>query len=196
MNKVFIFALLGVFIFVVTSFSDSQNQHNKANPTYEGMKNAYFAGGCFWGVEYHFEKKAGVIDVISGYMGGHVENPDYYEVVKGKTGHLEAVRVVYDPNRISFEELTKLFFEIHDMEQTDGQGPDIGSQYLSAIFYNDKKEKETSENVIGILTDKGYKVATSLYEASEFYPAEGYHQNYYARTGKLPYCHTYKKIFD
>ncbi len=195
MNKYTVIALMGILLLVVTSFSSNQ-EPIKSKYENENTKNAYFAGGCFWGVEYHFEKKDGVLDVLSGYMGGHVKNPNYYEVIKGKTGHLESVKVVYDPNKISYEELTKLFFEIHDMEQTDGQGPDIGSQYLSAIFYNDDAEKKTVQNVIDILTTKGYKVATSLYEANEFFTAEGYHQNYYARTGKLPYCHTYKKIFD
>ena len=143
----------------------------------ENIKNAYFAGGCFWGVEYHLEKKKGVKDVISGYMGGLIKNPDYYQVVKGNTGHLETVKVSYDSNVVSFEELTKLFFEIHDMEQTDGQGPDIGTQYLSAIFYNDKKEKESAKKIINILTNKGYNVATTMYKANTFYDAENFHQN-------------------
>ena len=192
--KTFILILLGIAtLLFASSFSKKDTIKTKEYPS--NYKSAYFAGGCFWGVEYHFEKKKGVIDAISGYMGGHVENPDYYEVIRGKTGHLESVRIVYDPEVVSFEELTKLFFEIHDMEQTDGQGPDIGSQYLSAIFYNDEKEKKTSQNLIDILTQKGYKVATTLQEVSTFYTAEGYHQNYYARKGSLPYCHIYKKIF-
>ena len=161
----------------------------------ESTKNAYFAGGCFWGVEYHFEKKKGVIDAISGYMGGMVENPNYFQVIKGNTGHLETVKVVYDPKLITYEDLAKLFFEIHDMEQTNGQGPDIGSQYLSAIFYNDIEEKKVNEKLIDILTNKGYNVATTLYKANEFFDAESYHQNYYQRKGGLPYCHSYKKIF-
>lgn len=193
--KYFILIILAVMtLLYASSFSKEDSIEQKEYPSH--YKSAYFAGGCFWGVEYHFEKKKGVIDAISGYMGGEVENPDYYSVVRGKTGHLESVRVVYDPTIISFEALTKLFFEIHDMEQTNGQGPDIGSQYLSAIFYNDDTEKKISEDLIHTLTKKGYKVATSLYEASTFYSAEGYHQDYYARKGSLPYCHAYKKIFD
>lgn len=161
----------------------------------ETTKNAYFAGGCFWGVEYHFEKQKGVKDVISGYMGGMIKDPNYYQVSNGNTGHLESVKVVYDPNIISYEKLTKLFFEIHDMEQKDGQGPDIGSQYLSAVFYNDIKEKNITKKLINILTNKGYNVATSLYKAHDFFDAESFHQDYYQRKGGVPYCHSYKKIF-
>ena len=128
-------------------------------------------------------------------MGGWVKNPGYYDVIKGKTGHVETVKVVYDPKIVSFEELAKLFFEIHDPEQTDGQGPDIGSQYLSAIFYHNEEERKTAQKLVDILTNKGYKIATSLVEVSPFYEAEGFHQDYYARTGKTPYCHIYKKIF-
>lgn len=156
---------------------------------------AYFAAGCFWGVEHHFEKFPGVHSAVSGYMGGHFENPDYRSVCTGTTGHLETVRVEYDECVVSFKDLAKHFFEIHDFTQTDGQGPDIGSQYLSAIFYLDEKQKQASLEIIDQLEDKGYKVATSLYEASSFYEAEDYHQDYYAKTGKVPYCHTYKKIF-
>lgn len=193
MKKLFIAFFIGISFLVVNSFSDKKIVEK---PIDKNLKVAYFAGGCFWGVEHHFEKKKGVKDAISGYMGGWVENPDYYEVVRGKTGHVETVKVVYDPKLVSFEELTKLFFEIHDPEQKDGQGPDIGSQYLSGIFYHNEQEKQTAQKVIDILTSKGYDVATSLVEVSPFYTAEGYHQDYYARTGKTPYCHIYKKIFD
>lgn len=159
------------------------------------IKEAYFAAGCFWGVEYHFEKLKGVNSAISGYMGGHTLNPDYHSVCSGTTGHLEVVKIEYDSNIVSYEELLKLFFEIHDFTQTNGQGPDIGSQYLSAIYYEDKKEKETIDSIIEILKNKGYKVATSLYEMVTFYEAEDYHQDYYERHQKVPYCHSYNKIF-
>ncbi|MGB1226579.1 MAG: peptide-methionine (S)-S-oxide reductase MsrA [Poseidonibacter sp.] len=159
------------------------------------IKEAYFAAGCFWGVEYHFEKLKGVNSAISGYMGGHTLNPDYHSVCSGTTGHLEVVKIEYDSNIVSYEELLKLFFEIHDFTQTNGQGPDIGSQYLSAIYYEDEKEKETINSIIEILKNKGYKVATSLYEMVTFYEAEDYHQDYYERHQKVPYCHSYNKIF-
>lgn len=159
------------------------------------IKQAYFAAGCFWGVEYHFEKLKGVNSAISGYMGGHMENPDYRSVCSGTTGHLEVVKIEYDSSVVSYEELLKLFFEIHDFTQTNGQGPDIGSQYLSAIYYEDESEKEMIENVIKELTNKGFKVATSVYEMVPFYEAEDYHQDYYERHQKVPYCHSYRKIF-
>jgi peptide methionine sulfoxide reductase msrA/msrB len=161
------------------------------------IKKAYFAAGCFWGVEYHFQKYNGVISAESGYMGGNTKNPTYQEVCYTNTGHLEVVEVNYDESIVSFEELAKLFFEIHDPTQTNGQGPDIGSQYLSAIFYNDNEEKKISEKLINILEQKGLKVATNLINANEhkFYIAEDYHQDYYFKTGKTPYCHSYIKRF-
>lgn len=160
-------------------------------------KKAYFAGGCFWGVEYWFEKQKGVINADSGYMGGELENPTYQEVCYSDTGHLETVEVIYDPQIISFEKLCKLFFEIHNPEQTNGQGPDIGSQYLSAIFYNDEKEKEIAQKLIEELENKGMKIATKLIDTREhkFYKAEEEHQNYYKLRNSKPYCHTYTKRF-
>ena len=161
----------------------------------QNIKKAYFAAGCFWGVEYHFEKLNGVISAISGYMGGHIENPTYQVVCSGFSGHLEVVEVTFDENIVSFEDLVKLFFEIHDFTQTNGQGPDIGSQYLSAIFYIDDEQKRISEDLIKELNQKGFIVATSLYELVPFYEAEEYHQDYYERHKKVPYCHSYRKIF-
>jgi peptide methionine sulfoxide reductase msrA/msrB len=156
---------------------------------------AYFAAGCFWGVEHHFSKLKGVYSATSGYMGGHTDDPDYNAICTGNTGHLEAVKIDFDECQISFEELSKYFFEIHDFTQTNGQGPDIGSQYLSAIFYVDNAQKETTLKLIDLLEDLNFKVATSLHETSKFYKAEDYHQDYYVKTGKTPYCHTYRKIF-
>ncbi len=161
----------------------------------EGNKKAYFAGGCFWGVEHHFEKKEGVIDARSGYMGGRTLNPSYQEVSYSNTGHIEVVEVEYDPKKVSYEALAKLFFEIHDPTQKDGQGPDIGEQYLSVVFYNDDDEKATAEKLIGILKAKGYDVATQLRKKEAFWKAEDYHQDYYKKTGKQPYCHSYTKRF-
>ena len=161
------------------------------------IKSAYFAGGCFWGVEYYFEKLEGVQSAISGYMGGHLENPTYRDICSGTTGHLEVVQVNYDENIVLFKNLAKLFFEIHDPSQTNGQGPDIGSQYLSAIFYNDIEEKECSESLIAELEQKDYFIATQLVnkENIPFYKAEEYHQNYYFVHNKIPYCHSYTKRF-
>ena len=159
------------------------------------IKKAYFAGGCFWGVEFYFEKLEGVITAISGYMGGHIQNPTYEMVCSGFSGHLEVVEITYDEDIVSFEKLARLFFEIHDFTQINGQGPDIGSQYLSAIFYANEEQKEVSEKLIKELSNKGYKVATSIYKMVPFYQAEEYHQDYYERHKKVPYCHRYKKIF-
>jgi len=160
-------------------------------------KRAYFAGGCFWGVEYHFDNLDGVIVAKSGYMGGKTKNPTYEDVCYKDTGHLETVEVIYDPKKISFEKLAKLFFEIHDPTQTNGQGPDIGSQYLSAVFYNSEDEKRVVEDLINQLEKKALKVATKLIPSCEheFYEAEDYHQDYYKKHNKLPYCHVYKKRF-
>ena len=158
-------------------------------------KKAYFAGGCFWGVEHHFEKMKGVKSVVSGFMGGTIKNPSYKDVIYKNSGHLEVVEVTYNPNEVSYESLTKLFFEIHDPTQKNGQGPDIGAQYLSGIFTSDKKEKEVIYKLIGILNNKGLDIATKVYASVPFYKAEEYHQDYYAKTGKKPYCHSYKKLF-
>ena len=160
-------------------------------------RSAYFAGGCFWGVEYHFENLAGVTSAVSGYMGGTVHAPSYREVCSGMTGHLEVVKVNYDPNVVTYETLAKLFFEIHDPTQTNGQGPDIGSQYLSAVFYETQEEKDIIQKLINILEDKGYKVATKLISThnTPFFEAEEYHQDYYFKHNKAPYCHSYTKRF-
>lgn len=156
---------------------------------------AYFAGGCFWGVEYYMEQQKGVKSVVSGFMGGHVKNPSYKDVVYKKTGHLETVEVTYDPKVVSYETLAKLFFEIHDPTQSNGQGPDIGSQYLSAVFVANEAERQTVEKLIAKLQQNGFKVATKILSASEFYRAEEQHQDYYKRHNKAPYCHGYVKRF-
>jgi peptide methionine sulfoxide reductase msrA/msrB len=158
-------------------------------------RKAVFASGCFWGTQYYLGRIDGVIGTTVGYCGGEVENPTYEEVCAGNTGHLEAVEVKYDPNEVSYEKLTKMFFETHDPTQVGGQGPDIGSQYQSVIFYGNEGEKEIAQKLIDILNNKGMKIATELKPASKFWPAEDYHQNYYAKNGQSPYCHIYKKLF-
>ncbi|MDU1889088.1 MAG: bifunctional methionine sulfoxide reductase B/A protein [Dysgonomonas sp.] len=159
------------------------------------IKKAYFASGCFWGTEYYFMKANGVKHTAVGFMGGHVDHPTYQQVSQKNTGHLETTEVEYDTSKTSYEDLVKLFFETHDFTQTNGQGPDIGPQYLSCIFYADENEKSIAEKYIKILEAKGYKVATMLKPISTFWQAEDYHQQYYEHKGTTPYCHVYKKIF-
>ena len=160
------------------------------------IKKAYFASGCFWGTEYYFMKAKGVAHTAVGFMGGHVDHPSYQQVCQKNTGHLETTEVEYDTSKTTYEDLVKLFFETHDFTQTNGQGPDIGPQYLSCIFYADENEKSIAEKYISILQKKGYKVATMLKPLSTFWKAEDYHQQYYEHKGTTPYCHVYKKIFE
>ncbi len=161
----------------------------------ENLETAYFASGCFWGTQYHFMKAKGVIETTVGYMGGHTQHPTYQEVCTGLTGHAETTKVVFDNSKTSYDEMVKLFFETHDFTQIGGQGPDIGDQYRSVIFYNSDKQKETAEKYIKILKEKGYTVATKLQPTSEFWKAEDYHQEYYEKKQGSPYCHIYRKIF-
>lgn len=167
-----------------------KTSHDEAN-----TGTAIFAGGCFWGVEHHFEKAKGVKEAVSGYIGGHVDNPTYEQVCRNTTGHIEAVKVSYDPQKTDYETLAKLFFEIHDPTHVDRQGPDIGEQYRSVVFYENEAQKKTAQNLIDILVDKGYDVATKLEPATTFWPAEMYHQDYYEKKGSQPYCHFYTKRF-
>lgn len=175
--------------------SISLNLVKKPDVKDENLSYAYFAGGCFWGVEHYLQKLSGVKEVTSGFMGGHVKNPSYYEVVRSNTGHLEAVEVIYDESKISYEEIAKTFFEIHDPTQVNGQGPDIGEQYLSAVFVQNDKERAVIEGLIGKLEANGYKVATKIMKKSDFYPADESHQDYYDKKGSKPYCHGYTKRF-
>lgn len=161
----------------------------------ENIKKAYFASGCFWGTEYYFMKASGVISTTVGYMGGTIDNPTYEQVCAKNTGHFETVEVEYDPNKISYDDLVKLFFETHDFTQIDGQGPDIGPQYRSSIFYSDDVEKQIAQKYIDILKNKSYDVSTILQPLSSFWKAEDYHQQYYEYRGTKPYCHTYTKRF-
>ncbi|MEA1973548.1 MAG: peptide-methionine (S)-S-oxide reductase, partial [Candidatus Cloacimonadota bacterium] len=111
------------------------------------------------------------------------------------TDFAEAIKIIFDPQIVEYEDLLKFFFEIHDFTQVDRQGPDIGTQYRSSIFYKNKDQEVVARKIIKLLFDKGYEVATSVVQAKKFYPAEDYHQNYYEKTGGNPYCHIYKKIF-
>lgn len=160
-----------------------------------GPETAYFAGGCFWGVEHLMKGQEGVLSVEPGYMGGELESPVYEDVKTGLSGHAEVVKVVFDPAAVSYLTLAKLFFEIHDPSQRNGQGPDIGPQYRSEIFYTSLPQKATAERLIKMLRLKGLDVVTRVTPAPTFWPAEEYHRDYYSRTGGRPYCHTRVKRF-
>jgi peptide methionine sulfoxide reductase msrA/msrB len=168
-------------------------EFNPVSSTHEHV--AYFAAGCFWGVEYYLQKAKGVISATSGYMGGTLRNPTYEEICTGRTDHAETVKVVYNPAETNFEKLARLFFEIHDFTQVNRQGPDVGTQYRSVIFYADQAQKSIAEELIQLLEKKGYKVATKLEPASTFWEAEQYHQEYYFRKGGVPYCHSRREVF-
>ena len=156
---------------------------------------AYFAGGCFWGVEYYMEQAPGVISAESGYMGGVKLNPTYQDVSSHTTDYAEVVKVEFDRSKTNYEAVAKLFFEIHDPTQVNRQGPDIGEQYRSEIFYVNMEQKKTAEKLIDILEKKGYDIATKLAPAETFWDAEEYHQDYYAHNGGTPYCHAYTARF-
>ena len=155
----------------------------------QNLQRAIFAAGCFWGVEFYFKKQKGVVSTTVGYIGGTTKNPTYQEVCSHTTGHIEAIEIYFNPDIVSYEELTKLFFEIHDPSQIDRQGPDIGKQYRSEIFYMNDYQLKIAENLISQLEAKGFEVNTKLTPVSEFYPAEDYHQDYYEHKNGTPYCH-------
>ena len=159
------------------------------------MAKAYFSAGCFWGVEYYFKRLKGVTKTVVGFMGGELENPSYKQVKTGTTGHLETIEVEYDPDIVSYEALMRYFFEIHDFEQVDGQGIDIGTQYLSAIWFNDNTERDTAIKIFGELMQMGYSPVTQIRTVMSFYPAEDYHQDYLDQRGETPECHVWRKVF-
>ncbi len=172
-----------------TDPNDPNTPNDPNDPNKPATQKAYFAAGCFWGVEYWFQKAPGVISVTSGYMGGRINNPTYEQVCTGTTGHAETIEVVFDPNKTTYENLAKLFFEIHDPTQRNRQGPDVGYQYRSAIFYTSPQQKQTAEKLISLLKEKRLDVVTSVERAKDFWPAEKYHQDYYNKKGGTPYCH-------
>jgi len=151
---------------------------------------AIFAGGCFWGVEHHMQKVPGVISAVSGYTGGTTKKPTYEDICTGRTGHAEAVEVVFNPRLVTYEQLAKVFFEIHDPTQVNRQGPDAGTQYRSAVYYTDDSQKAAAEKLIAKLKTNGYDVATKLERAVKFWPAEDYHQDFTVKHPDRYICHT------
>lgn len=151
-------------------------------------KNAIFAGGCFWCTEAVFKSLKGVSSVTSGYTGGEKPRPTYEEVSSGETGHAEAVKIAYDPALVSYKDLLTVFFATHDPTTLNRQGNDVGTQYRSAIFYEDESQKKEAEEMIAELNEEGPKIVTEVRPASVFYEAEGYHRDYYERNSSAPYC--------
>tara|TARA_B100000579_G_scaffold368279_1_gene329106 strand:+ start:133 stop:1200 length:1068 start_codon:yes stop_codon:yes gene_type:complete len=154
------------------------------------LNSAYFAGGCFWGIEHYFQKGNGVVNAVSGYMQGHSNDPTYKDVCSGKSGHAEVVKVQFDPNIISYQELVEAFFKMHDPTQLDRQGPDTGSQYRSGIYTTTKEQLETAKSVAEQLTKNNTfnsPIVTEIEPAKTFYTAEDFHQDYIERTGRS--CH-------
>ena len=155
------------------------------------METATLAGGCFWCTEAIFKRLKGVVSVMSGYSGGKTENPTYEQVCQGFTGHAEAIQITFDPKIISYEKLLQVFFKLHNPTTLNQQGNDIGTQYRSAIFYNDDKQKQIAEKIKEETAKSGaYKDAlvTEIAPFTKFYQAEGYHKNYYERNSSAPYC--------
>lgn len=189
-------AMLVAFMMIFTSCSSSSGseramESNQSSDVQSVIDTATFAAGCFWCIEAQFLELAGVHEVNPGYTGGRTKNPTYKEVVTGKTGHAEAINVIYDSGQISFDELLEAFFIAHDPTQLNRQGNDVGTQYRSAIFYHNLEQKKLSEYYIAELTkEKVYakQIATEVSPLNVFYEAEDYHKNYYALNPSNPYC--------
>ncbi len=151
---------------------------------------AYFAAGCFWGVQHRFDQIPGVLETEVGYMGGNIPHPTYQQVCSGTTGHAETVKVIFDPQQVDYGFLVDQFFQMHDPTLLNRQGPDIGSQYRSAIFYTREAQRKLAELAIQRWTPKFSKaIVTQIAPAEAFWPAEEYHQKYFAKRGIRSGCH-------
>lgn len=173
------------------NLSVEKNQANKVMSEQKGLEVATLAGGCFWCTEALFLELKGVKKVVSGYIGGKTKNPTYEEVCSGYSGHAEAIEITFDPKEISYEDILEVFFATHDPTTLNRQGADIGTQYRSEIFYHSPAQQKAAENFINLLTTQNIydkKVVTKISEATVFYPAEDYHQNYYNRNKNQGYC--------
>ncbi len=159
--------------------------------TKSGTDTAIFAGGCFWCTEAIFKEMKGVKSAIPGYTGGKRPNPTYEQVTTGATGHAEAVKIIFDPSLVSYEELLQIFFATHDPTTLNRQGNDVGTQYRSAVFYTNEKQKELVKAYIKFLNDSDvydHYIVTEVVSATDFYEAEDYHKNYLAKNPENPYC--------
>ena len=157
----------------------------------KNLETATLAAGCFWCVEAVFDDLKGVEDVVSGYSGGHTENPTYRQVCNGDTGHAEVAEITFDPSVISFKDILRVFFSVHDPTTMNRQGADVGTQYRSAIFFHNGDQKRDAEEVIKEITDEGVydnPIVTEITPFEKFWPAEDYHQEYFANNPNVPYC--------
>ncbi|WP_207510808.1 peptide-methionine (S)-S-oxide reductase MsrA [Longitalea luteola] len=207
----------GALVTLATLFSCAQKQQAKKNiskdmttttnnVTNTATDTATFGNGCFWCTEAIFQQLDGVISATSGYSGGHVDNPSYKEVCTGNTGHAEVLQIVYDPKKISFDELLEVFWQTHDPTTLNRQGNDVGTQYRSVIFYHNNEQKEKAEKYKVELDKSGAfnnPIVTEISPFTKFYRAENYHQDYYNQNGSQPYCNIvirpkvekFKKVF-
>lgn len=193
MKKILVF-IIGILLLACSGQEPRKPQQTvkqkQMNPT-ENLKQITFGGGCFWCVESCFNMLNGVQTAVSGYSGGHKENPTYEEVCTGETGHAEVVQITYDPAVISYDQLLDVFFFLHDPTQLNRQGNDIGTQYRSVVYYNDEAEKQAVEAAIEKINASGKyadKVVTEVTQFEKFWPAEAYHQGYYKENPNQPYC--------
>ena len=179
---------LPLVILLINSVITSQQKGIK-QMSKQGLEVATLGGGCFWCVEAVFERVDGVVDVISGYAGGHKKNPTYNDVTKGDTGHAEVCQISFDPNQISYEGILEIFWQAHDPTTLNRQGNDYGSQYRSAIYFHDKEQKIVAEESIK-QASKSFKdpLTTELKASDKFYLAEVYHQDYFENNPNVPYC--------
>ena len=190
MYNLLIFKIISLFIFVYVDERRDLESTNKNIIHQENVCIAYFASGCFWCVESIYEDFKGVISVSSGYAGGYLKNPTYRQVIGGKTGHAETVKVTYNPSQISFSKLVEIFFLSHDPTTKNRQGPDIGSHYRSIAFYENEYEKEIIKNYIDVLNLRQLyknKIVTEIKQIEVFYEAEEYHQNFKKKNPNNPY---------
>ena len=183
---------------ILMGTGEGLTQNDKKSKTMESkslennqLKTATLGAGCFWCVEAVFQQLKGVKEVTSGYSGGHIKNPSYKEVVRGNTGHAESVQIKYDPNMIGFEKILEVFWKTHDPTTLNRQGPDIGSQYRSVIFYHNQEQKEMAEQSKEKMEQSGYfndPIVTAIDPYKNFYVAEDYHQDFYKNNPNQPYC--------
>jgi peptide-methionine (S)-S-oxide reductase len=193
------FSLFACLVLISTYACSQSNQEEAASSaasvstgSEKKMETATFGGGCFWCVEAIYQRVDGVTQVVSGYAGGHVDNPTYQQVRTGQTGHAEVCQITFDPSIVSFEEMLLIFFKSHDPTTLNRQGQDQGTQYRSVVFYEDDSQREATEKTIAKLTEEkifGKKeIVTEVSPAPQFYPAEDYHQDYFRQHSGAAYC--------